>query len=197
MPAQPEAAGDQITGGSPLTSGLGHPSGISSAARPDDTLRGRTKMHVPSTSASLSLNSSASVVSRAIFSLLTAMSTTMQSPGSASCRSPPAASSSSSPHAAASPAASRRTAARRPWRCRRGVMVIGALRSSGVTSYRVVPIGPQGEHRRRARHRCGRRRRIVPSGGAQLFGESPARSPGAAAPPGTASTACNHISGAG
>ena len=42
MPAQPDAAGDQITGGSPLTSGSGQPCGISVAARPDATLRGRT-----------------------------------------------------------------------------------------------------------------------------------------------------------
>ena len=40
MPAHADAAGDQITGGSPLASGLGQPSGISVAASPDATLRG-------------------------------------------------------------------------------------------------------------------------------------------------------------
>ena len=84
MPAHPDAAGDQITGGSPLASGFGQPCGISVAANPDATLRGRTNTQRPSTAASAEpLNSWASSVSRAIFSLLTAMSTTMQSPGSA------------------------------------------------------------------------------------------------------------------
>ena len=49
MPAQPDDAGDQITGGSPLTSGFGHPCGIRVAARPDATLRGRTKTQRPLT----------------------------------------------------------------------------------------------------------------------------------------------------
>ena len=42
MPAHPDAAGDQITGGSPLASGFGQPSRIRWAASPDATLRGRT-----------------------------------------------------------------------------------------------------------------------------------------------------------
>ena len=88
MPAHADAAGDQMTGGSPLASGLGQPSGISVAARPDATLRGRTNtQRSPTWARSDSLNSAASSVSRAIFSLLTAMSTTTQSPVSAPVRS--------------------------------------------------------------------------------------------------------------
>ncbi len=88
MPAHADAAGDQMTGGSPFASGFGQPSGISVAARPDATLRGRTNTQRSPTSARAdSLNSAASSVSRAIFSLLTAMSTTTQSPVSAPVRS--------------------------------------------------------------------------------------------------------------
>ena len=45
MPAQPDAAGDQITGGGPLASGLGQPSTISWAAAPDALRAGRTNTH--------------------------------------------------------------------------------------------------------------------------------------------------------
>ena len=123
MPAQAEAAGDQMTGASPLTSGFGQPSTMRLAALPDATLRGRTKMHRPFASAPLSLNSSASVWRRVIFSLLTAMSTTMQSP--VSSLSPPpgsvpgSAESSSSPQAPTTPIARSKA---RPSTRRRGVV---------------------------------------------------------------------------
>src|SRR5688572_13859233 len=82
---QPELAGDQITGCGPFDSGSGQPSTISWAAAPDALRAGRTNTQSPSASApSPVLNSLASSVSSAIFSLLTAMSTTTQSPGSPS-----------------------------------------------------------------------------------------------------------------
>src|SRR6185369_8908503 len=78
------AAGDQITGCGPLVPGSGHPAASNAAPAPDALLFGRTNTHLSPTFAwSEPLNSFASWVMSVIFSGDGAMSTTMQSPGSA------------------------------------------------------------------------------------------------------------------
>ncbi len=84
------AAGDQITGCGPFVSGSGHPAASNAAPAPDALLLGRTNTHLSPTFAwSEPLNSFASSVISVIFSGDDAMSTTMQSPGSALERSSP------------------------------------------------------------------------------------------------------------
>ena len=201
MAAQPDAAGDQITGGSPLASGFGHPSTMRLAAPPDATLRGRTNTQRSSTSASsLSLKSSASSVRRAIFSLLTAMSTTMQSPGSASARSlvrvgacrrrrrardeqRSAAATTTTPTGRDLP-----TSARFPPRSR-----LARFPPRCASSLDVLPQLPQGEHRARRRQRLGRlagRRpsRSASSAAAASCARRPARPPPLAPPAPPAAT---------
>ncbi len=79
MPAQPLAAGDQMTGCGPLFSGSGQPCSSSVAAAPEDLRVTRTDTHWSPTLALEALNVSARSVSSAIFSGDTAMSTVTQS----------------------------------------------------------------------------------------------------------------------
>ena len=169
---QVDAAGDQMTGRGPSRSSS-HPSASSWVAPPDAFDCTRAKAHSPSTSASLSLKSWASSVSRSSFSGDTDRSATMQSPGSPRSGAPssPPPPSSASEQAAASNATATRTAGEPANRCgSRGHVpperVQGGhharlQRRGEVVLVRRAPSPPPPGHL--ARRRCpGGRRRAPP-----------------------------------